>query len=529
MTPPGTVAWFAQHEWRLAWRDWIWLLSGGRRRRGHRIALGLLIFALFLHGVAYLTLAGSAAALAAPPDKRMLLVITGISAMYGSLMLSQAMEAVTRAFYGRGDLDLILSSPTIAWRLFAVRIVAMAVTIMLMSVALAAPFIDVLVWLGGARWLGAYGVAAALAMGAVAVAVALTAALFRTIGPKRTRFVAQIVAAVVGASFVIGVQFGAVFSLGTLSRIALFQSNVLIAYAPDKSSALWLPANAMLGDWRALAVVLGAGAIALTAAVYCYAPQFGRFALAAASVSYGSAPRKQGRNLALHAGSPGQALRRKEWILLWRDPWLISQSLMQLLYLLPAMFLLWRSFYHEGGGGPLLVPVLVMAAGQLAGGLAWLAISGEDAPDLVASAPVTARRILRAKVEAVMGAIAIIFGPFIIALAFLDFTSGLAGFIGIAIAAGSATLIQFWFRAQAKRSQFRRRQVSSRVATVAEALSSITWAGVGALAAARAGLAFIPAIVAVAILGGTWTISPARSGARPSRRRQLGVARAPAE
>jgi ABC-2 type transport system permease protein len=35
-----------------------------------------------------------------------------------------------------------------------------------------------------------------------------------------------------------------------------------------------------------------------------------------------------------------------------------------------------------------------MAAGQLAGGLAWLSISGEDAPDLVATAPIGSRRIL---------------------------------------------------------------------------------------------------------------------------------------
>ena len=33
MTQAGSVAWFAQHETRLAWRDWAWLLSGGRHRR----------------------------------------------------------------------------------------------------------------------------------------------------------------------------------------------------------------------------------------------------------------------------------------------------------------------------------------------------------------------------------------------------------------------------------------------------------------------------------------------------------------
>ncbi|WP_204307097.1 hypothetical protein, partial [Klebsiella aerogenes] len=68
-------------------------------------------------------------------------------------------------------------------------------------------------------------------------------------------------------------------------------------------------------------------------------------------------------------------------------PWLMSQTLMQMLYLLPPALLLWQSFGEGGNPAPLIVPVLVMAAGQLAGGLAWLAISGEDAPDLVATAP----------------------------------------------------------------------------------------------------------------------------------------------
>jgi hypothetical protein len=44
---------------------------------------------------------------------------------------------------------------------------------------------------------------------------------------------------------------------------------------------------------------------------------------------------------------------------------------------------------------------VLMAAGQLTGGLAWLAISGEDAPDLIATAPLTARQVVQAKIEAV--------------------------------------------------------------------------------------------------------------------------------
>ena len=115
MNRAGTILWFAHHEGRLAWRDWLWLMSG-RRRSVRRAALGLIAIALFLHGFAFLVL-HRYPDLSRPPDQRMLIVLTGILALFGSLMVSQAMERVTRAFYGRADLDLILSSPVTAWRL----------------------------------------------------------------------------------------------------------------------------------------------------------------------------------------------------------------------------------------------------------------------------------------------------------------------------------------------------------------------------------------------------------------------------
>ena len=78
-------------------------------------------------------------------------------------------------------------------------------------------------------------------------------------------------------------------------------------------------------------------------------------------------------------------------MLLRRDPWLISQTLMQLLYLVPPALMLWRSFSDSSTAIVLITPVIVMAAGQLSGGLAWLTISGEDAADLVATAPSAAQ------------------------------------------------------------------------------------------------------------------------------------------
>ncbi len=76
-----------------------------------------------------------------------------------------------------------------------------------------------------------------------------------------------------------------------------------------------------------------------------------------------------------------------------------------------------------------------MAAGQLAGGLAWLTISGEDAPDLVATAPVPPRFVLRAKIEAVLGVIALVFAPLVVVLAFASPWHALVTAAGIVVAA----------------------------------------------------------------------------------------------
>jgi ABC-2 type transport system permease protein len=387
-----------------------------------------------------------------------------------------------------------------------------------MSLALAAPFINVLSWVGGLRWLAAYGVIAALAMAAVAVAVMLTVGLFRTIGPKHTRLCAQIVAAVIGASFAIGVQLGAILSYGTPSRVVFLQSEALTRYAPDSASILWWPARAIFGDLLALAVVFSVSAVLLAATIYIFALRFGPLALATTGIS--QSPTRLGRRWRRFRRTwPTRALRRKEWTLLQRDPWLISQTLMQLLYLLPPAFLLWRSVYHDSGVSALLVPILIIAAGQLAGSLAWLAISGEDAPDLIASAPVTNACAVRAKTEAVMGVIAIIFGPFIVVLAFVAPISAVITTLGVTAAAASATSIQFWFRVQAKRSQLRRRQNSSLIATLAEALSSFNWAGAAALAPASTWLAVISGLIALAIVAGAWVISPAKSATHPQQHR----------
>jgi ABC-2 type transport system permease protein len=507
VSEPGTLFWFGRHECRLAWRDWLAMVTANRRRRASTVAIGLAAFAAFMHLLAY-GVVGRFAGIARDGDQITLVVITGSLLLSWSLMVSQAMESATRAFYARSDLDLILSSPASAEQVHCVRLAAMAVSISLMGLFLAAPFINVLALLGGATWIAAYGVVLAMGIAATAVGVALTITLFRVIGPRRTRLVAQILAAVIGAAVVIGLQVSAIASGGTLSRIDFLTSRALLVHAPDAGSILYMPACAVLGNATALAGVLAASLVSLGITILLFAPRFGNYAMATAGVSRARAqlrcrPSRFGRR------TPRCTLRQKEWKLLLRDPWLISQSLMQILYLLPPALLLWRGFGEDSNALAVLVSVLVMAAGQLAGGLAWIAVSGEDAPELVGSAPVPPSHIMRAKFEAVLGAIAVVFMPFVAALALASPRHAIAAALGIIVASASAIAIQLWFRSQARRGDFRRRHVSSRTATFAEAFSSISLAATAAFAAVGSLLGFPIAAVALAVLAAARWLSPA--------------------
>ena len=470
------------------------------------MALVAVLVVAGFHYVAYLIIAPFAAAKPGP-DKLTLVTLSGAVFLSCSLMLSQSMESVTRAFYARADLDLILSSPASARRLFAVRMLAIAFATAALTLVLAGPFINVLALYDGAHWLSAYGVLGAMAALSTALAILVTVVLFRTLGPRRTRLVSQIVSAVVGAAFIIGVQAAAILSTGSFSRFAFFRSEDVVAAAPEESSLLWWPARAALGDGPALAIVMLLGLLALFFVIHAFSLRFGDYVLSAAGVPEEN--RKTQRPLkAFRAGSPARVLRRKEWALLRRDPWLLSQTLMQILYLLPPALLLWRKFGDDTGALLVMVPILVMASGQLAGGLAWLAVSGEDAPDLVATAPLAKGAVIRAKIQAVIGAVAMVVLPLLLALTLASLYYALIAGLGILLAAGSGTMIQIWFRAQAKRSNFRRRQTSSRLATLAEALCSIFWAGTAALVAAGTWLAAGTAILALLTLLGIWLVRP---------------------
>src|ERR1700716_264760 len=308
MSSADVLTWFARHGRRPAWREWLAMMTAGRRGRKRRAIIGLVVFARIMHLPAY-AVVGRFAELQAPPDKSSLIVITATMLLAWALMLSQAIESVTRVFYARADLDLIMSSPVRLANVFSVRIAAIALSVIAMALLLSTPFVDVLVIGGGIRWLAAYGVVIAIGLSAAAVAIAVTIVLFRLIGPGRTRLVAQILAAIIGAGFVIALQIAAILSYGTLSRFTVLTSDAAAAFAPDAGSMVWWPARAALGDGETLLLLIAGGLVLLGSVMATFSP---RFADTVVSVSTNGAPSQQGsRAKAFRAGSRQQALRGK--------------------------------------------------------------------------------------------------------------------------------------------------------------------------------------------------------------------------
>ena len=75
MSRPGTLVWLARHESRLAWRDWLAMMTAGGRWRTRSVALTCLIVLVSMHLLA-LSVVDRYAGIN-DPDKATLVTITG--------------------------------------------------------------------------------------------------------------------------------------------------------------------------------------------------------------------------------------------------------------------------------------------------------------------------------------------------------------------------------------------------------------------------------------------------------------------
>jgi ABC-2 type transport system permease protein len=475
---PGSVLWLLGYEVLQGWRG----LFARYGRRGARAWIPPILLLLIAVG-AGLPL-GRLLARAGPMEGPAYVVAAlALTVTVFALMLSQTLAAAADALYERGDLDLLFSSPIPPRRTLIVRFLGIAVNIYTVFAAVLAPVTITVAATAGVRWLAGLVVLADIALAACAAGLVLAMGLFALIGPRRTRTVAQVASALIGASLFLTTQLRMLLHEGRGSLWAsLWRAAEEGRVAPPPVAAL--PLHAFLGEPAALGLFTLICAGLFLAVAASRGPQF--VAAAAAAKGTPTAVRAGRAPPARFAATALGAVVRKELKLLVRDQALISQVLLRLLYLIPVTVVLARMAARgEAAALPGAAALVVFMAGQVAGSLAWITVSAEDAPDLLAASPTPVATIRRGKLAAALAPLAVLMPVPLGVLIFLSPELGLITAAGVAATAACSALINIWQQKPAKRSDFRRRRGASWFALWGEASVSGALAVATAMAAAR--------------------------------------------
>ena len=196
--------------------------------------------------------------------------------------------------------------------------------------------------------------------------------------------------------------------------------------------------------------------------------------------------------------------------MLRRDHSVFAQLSLQIIYTVPLAVVLLRSAENM----PLamaLSPTIVVIAAQVAASLAWITVSGEDAPELIAAAPVSRAEVESAKIAAVGVPILIIVAPALLGLALVSGSIALLVTLFAAAAGLSTALLNLWHPMPGNRRGMLRRHSQSKLMALLEHLLAMLW-----------GVA-----VFIAVLGSAWALLPVTlvvmilASVRPAPRKSL--------
>jgi ABC-2 type transport system permease protein len=367
----GSFFWLLRHELRLMYRD---------ARSRVVSSVSVIVLFLLLHVLAVpLTLGIQLFARAS--ETLPLALISGLATLTLLTLWARALTLAVQSLYERGDVELLVSSPMPPRAWFAVRASAIALRSASEYAVLLLPVSHVFIAFGKLRWLLVYVSVPLGALLATSAALWLALGLLRWFGPRRTRLFAQIVAAIIGVAAAVLVQLPSLVwyddsDADTLARFAAL---------PGPSSAVWLPARIVMGmsAWSPLIAAVCVACFVLSVRVLAGPFITGLTTTTEAEVRK---PRSSARLPRFRSGIR-RALVRKELRVALRDPWLMTQLMQQNLFLLPATLMFTRWNLHGVSFAWLAV---VMCAGTSASAFAWLASSGEEAPELIGSAPIQA-------------------------------------------------------------------------------------------------------------------------------------------
>lgn len=461
LATPGSFAWLALHEMRLALR------ARSRKVVTRWIGYGLIAAWIALGCVIAWALRDTAIPVVP-------MAFTGVFAagLFGlTFMTAQAMLASQRTLYESGDLSLLFTAPMPERTVLLAKLLGIAGIIAATYAALLLPLVVPTAILGHPRLFGLVALLLSLALTSAAIGLAITLTLAKLIGPRAARTIGQILAALLGGAIFLGSQLLSHGGDRGRSTGVLFER----LRASGVGSTGWsaLPGRAAFGDPLAVLIVLGI-AVALFAAagftlqrLFLSGYQEGGNKLARAKAT----GRASGR--LFHAGLV-RSVFAKEWRLLVRDPALAFQIVLRLVYMAPIVL----AAFGRGHSLP-IPPVLafgsVLIASQLVGSFAWLTVSAEDTPDLLVVAPVSRNEIAWAKLLAAFAMAA----PFALILPIAMATQTVPGaaftLAMTALGSGAAGLVELKLGKPATRATFNRRRGGSVVAGILSLLLSLVF------------------------------------------------------
>ncbi len=489
----GSFMWLLAHDLRLSWRQLAAMFAGwsapativavtGGITGLHAIAWGLLSIRAIVPE--YFTPASLA------------------TAAIGVLlwMIAQGLLGGTRSLYERSDLDVLFASPLPAWKAVTSRALAITASSLAAVAPLLIPLANTGAYREGAAWLSLYPIMISMALAGTAVGFILAVGLFSVIGPRRARLVSQILAAIIAGAFVLGVQVAAILPRAWMVKVSAAFGGVQRSLF-DEQAPLWIAAQAAAhGDAAALLGFTLASLIAFLLAVYTLSGTFARATLTAA----GSADAAwKGKDRPFRAGSH-RALRTKEFRLLIRDHNLVAQIGLQIIYTLPIAVMLLRS-PQDIPPAIALAPLIVVLAAQLAASLSWITVSGEDAPELIATAPVQPAQAASAKLSAIAVPVCVILAAPMLTLAMISTTAAAYTFCFGAAAAASTALLNLWHPMPGNRRGMLRRHSQSKVMAIAEHGLALLWAVAIVASFFESKVSMVPILLVGLIL---WTFRP---------------------
>lgn len=381
--------------------------------------------------------------------------------------------------------------------IFASRLLSVAFEGFLGCCLVVVPLGGLAVIIGVPRLLGLFPAAVGLSLGTASLAMLLTLWLVRLLGAARARSLVQVLTAILSGTLFLLSQLPNLLR-GTDASLAavLIRFQFLFARgAPlGSDSWLWFPARAIFFDPLSVLLTLVVSASLAWFTVGALHRTFVSGTQQTALVS--QKPRKRPSVLRFRSGLSWVVLL-KEWRIIRRNPYLLSRTFLQVLFVIPAVVLLLQDnrrllFGYTG----LVATIGAVAGGALAATLTSICVAGEQAPDLLKSSPNSSASLRRLKLLAALIPVWLLFLPLFLLLV----VRGEPWFFALAIfgaATVSAAVLRLWNSRPVPLAELfqQRQRRGDIVLSLLEGFCWLGWGFLGFRAALGFGLESLAALV----------------------------------